>query len=124
MMNNKRKSLVCPCDNINQKIAFGILCALEVYKDEKFRTWADSWLSGSDRSYDAAKSAESMAWAAAEAAAAGVAIARARVAESAAEAAVMAASAESMAMWVANAAAAENKDMNLAKLAKKARKIK
>ena len=34
--------------NIN-KIAFGILCALEVCKEEKFVKWANNWLDGSDR---------------------------------------------------------------------------
>ena len=32
-----------------QKIAFGILCGKEVYKDEKWNLWADKWLSGEDR---------------------------------------------------------------------------
>lgn len=33
-----------------QKIAFGILCAKEVYKEPEWNKWADKWLSGEDRS--------------------------------------------------------------------------
>ena len=33
-----------------QKIRFGILCAMEVYKEPKWTKWADDWLSGKDRS--------------------------------------------------------------------------
>ncbi len=32
-----------------QKVAFGILCAVEVYKDKDYIQWADKWLSGKDR---------------------------------------------------------------------------
>jgi hypothetical protein len=40
-----------PLPNITttQRVAFGILCALEVCKDAEFVSWADSWLSGKDR---------------------------------------------------------------------------
>ena len=41
----------------NQKIAFGILCAKEVYDDEEWNKWANNWLDGSDRSEKAAESA-------------------------------------------------------------------
>ena len=47
---------------LTQKTAFGILCSLEVYRDQSYVTWAENWLSGSDRSRQAA------AWAAARAA--------------------------------------------------------
>jgi hypothetical protein len=43
-----------------QKISFGILCAMEVYKSPEFILWANNWLSGKERSARAA-------WAAAEA---------------------------------------------------------
>ena len=43
---------------LTQKIAFGILCSLEVHKEHNYVTWAENWLSGLDRSRDAA------AWAA------------------------------------------------------------
>ena len=62
----------------NQHIAFGIYCALEVCKDEGFKTWAEGWLSGKDRSRaaaaaaaaraEAAEAAAEAAWAAAWAA--------------------------------------------------------
>ena len=50
-----------------QRIAFGILCAREVYDDPSWRGWAEKWLDGRDRS--AKSAAEEMraaraAWAA------------------------------------------------------------
>ena len=39
--------------NIN-KIAFGILCSLEICKDEKFVLWANNWLENKDRSKESA----------------------------------------------------------------------
>ena len=39
----------------NQKIAFGILCALEVYKEPEFVLWATNWLDGTYRSSAAAE---------------------------------------------------------------------
>ena len=42
----------------NQLVAFGILCAMQVYRDPKFLKWADGWLAGTDRSaYTAAAAA-------------------------------------------------------------------
>jgi len=38
-----------------QKVAFGILCAKEVYKDSSWNQWADKWLSGEDRTEASAK---------------------------------------------------------------------
>ena len=43
--------------SINQKIAFGILCALEVYKEESFVKWANNWLNNVDRSKTSANAA-------------------------------------------------------------------
>ena len=40
-----------------QKIAFGILCAKEVYDDKAWNKWADKWLSGDDRSKETANAA-------------------------------------------------------------------
>lgn len=37
-----------------QKVAFGILCALEVYRETKFVIWAEAWLSGKDRTLESA----------------------------------------------------------------------
>ena len=50
----------------NQKIAFGILCALEVYKEPKFVSWAENWLDGSDGSDNAARAARAAYAAAAD----------------------------------------------------------
>ncbi len=55
-----------PVISINQYVAFGIKCALKVCKDSKFIFWANKWLSGEDRSANAAYAA---AYAAANAAA-------------------------------------------------------
>ena len=44
-----------------QKVGFGILCAKQVCKNEKFAIWADNWLSGKDRSKTAASAAASAA---------------------------------------------------------------
>jgi len=54
--------------NIN-KIAFGILCALEVYKDKKWVTWANNWLENKDRSKESADAAADASYAAADSAA-------------------------------------------------------
>jgi len=60
------KEIHLPEYTTNQRTAFGILCAKEVYKDKDWNAWADNWLSGKDRSEaaDAARAAEA-AWAAA-----------------------------------------------------------
>ena len=51
-----------------QKIAFGILCAKEVYKDLSWNQWADKWLSGEDRTKSSANAAaDAAAYAAAAA---------------------------------------------------------
>jgi len=51
-----------------QKIAFGILCAKEVYKDSSWNQWADKWLSGEDRTKSSANAAaDAAAYAAAAA---------------------------------------------------------
>ena len=39
---------------LEQKTAFAINCALEAYSEKSFVLWADKWLSGEDRSIDAA----------------------------------------------------------------------
>ena len=50
------KEISLPVISPEQKIAFGILCAKEVYKEEKWILWADNWLSGKDRAAEAAAS--------------------------------------------------------------------
>lgn len=42
---------------VNQRIAFGILCSLETFKDSAYKKWAISWLDGSDRSESSARRA-------------------------------------------------------------------
>ena len=43
------KEIEIPQLTLVNKIAFGILCALEVNKDEKFVSWANNWLENKDR---------------------------------------------------------------------------
>ncbi|MDD4352556.1 MAG: hypothetical protein PHU71_06315 [Candidatus Gracilibacteria bacterium] len=52
-----------------QRIAFGILCAKRVCRDADWNTWADGWLSGTDRSYGAYTDADATTYTAAYAAA-------------------------------------------------------
>ena len=66
------KEIEPPRPTTEQRVAFAILCALEVCEDAGFTDWANNWLSGKDRSEVAAEAT----WAAAEAARA-VAAARA-----------------------------------------------
>jgi hypothetical protein len=51
-----------------QRIAFGILCAKKVWDNKAWNHWADKWLSGGDRSKQAAYAAYTAAYAAAYAA--------------------------------------------------------
>jgi len=53
-----------------QHTAYAILCAMEVYNDPAWRTWAQAWLDGTDRTTSAAEAAAAAraaeaAWAAA-----------------------------------------------------------
>jgi len=81
-----------------QRVRFGILCAMAVYTSVEWRAWAEGWLSGADRSKEAAWAeaarAAAAAWAAwaaaakeAKEAAAWAAAGAARAAEAAADAA-------------------------------------
>ena len=122
------KELELPEITLNQKIAFGILCSLEVYKEKGFVKWASNWLSGVNRTDAYAADA------AARAAYADAAYAKARVAARAAYAAAAAAAraarnayAAAKARAVADAAyaaARDARDADLIKLAKKALKYK
>ena len=65
------EELPLPVITTTQRVAFGILCAKEVYKDAGWTRWADNWLSGKDQAEAAAAAAAeeaAWAWAAAEAA--------------------------------------------------------
>ncbi len=100
------KEIKLPKFTTNQKTAFAIYCAQEVYGDEEFKRWAGDWLCGKDRSARAAGAARAAARAAAWAA----------WAAGAAEAAAWAA-------WAARAAEAAG-EIDFAGLAQKARDFK
>ena len=53
------KELQLPAVTMEQRIKFGILCALEVYQEPSFVQWAAKWLDGSNRSKEAAWAAMS-----------------------------------------------------------------
>ena len=50
-----------PVLTLEQRIEIGIRCALTVYKDPGFQSWANAWLSGEDRTAKAAADAPSYA---------------------------------------------------------------
>lgn len=62
------KRIPLPKITLEQKVIFGILCAMEVYHEEEFQRWGEHWIDGSDRSAEAAKAVAEAARAAAEAA--------------------------------------------------------
>jgi hypothetical protein len=105
-----------PLPNVSteQKVAFGILCALSLPQSPTFTTWARNWLSGVDRTLDAAKIAlGSLAW---EAASKAVATAS-KAADTASKAALKAASA---ALKAAAAAATAEEASEASSIASKA----
>ena len=51
------KEIKLPKFTTDQRIAFAIFCAQEVYDDEEYKKWAVDWLSGKDRSAEAARAA-------------------------------------------------------------------
>jgi hypothetical protein len=104
------KELELPQVSLEQRIKFGILCALEVCDNAAFVTWATGWLSGADRSQKAA--ADGAAWAAAYYAAADAAWAAVNTATAAAAAA-------SAAAWAA-ADASKGEKIDLIAIAMKA----
>jgi hypothetical protein len=53
------KKIEIPEVSTTSKVAFGILCALEVYHSDDFKAWASAWLSGEDRT----KKSATAAWA-------------------------------------------------------------
>ena len=91
------KELDLPTLTRLNQVAFGILCALEVYRDPAFVEWANAWISGNDRTKESADAA-------------------------AAYAAAYAASA-SYAAYAANAAAYAKRKLDLITLAHKAMEI-
>ena len=57
-----------PAISTAQRVRFAILCAMKVYQDPGFVQWGENWLSGKDRSAEAAAEAVRAARAAADAA--------------------------------------------------------
>lgn len=55
------RTLPVPIVTQEQRVAFGILCALEVERDAVFAKWARKWLSGEDRTKAAAEAARTAA---------------------------------------------------------------
>jgi hypothetical protein len=49
------KKIPLPEVTNEQRIKYGILCALEVCSYEKFYVWAKKWLNGEDRTYQSAE---------------------------------------------------------------------
>ena len=90
-----------PVLTLDQRIEIGIRCALTVYKDPGFQSWANAWLSGEDRTAKAAAAPSYTAYAAnAAAGAAKAALVAAYVANTA-----HAADAPAYAAYAADAAA-------------------
>ena len=48
------EELPVPQISLVQRVRFAIFCVKEVYKAKKWNKWADNWLSGKDRTIDAA----------------------------------------------------------------------
>ena len=111
------KEIPLPKITREQRIAFAILCAKKVSKDEAWNLWADKWLSGEDRSKESAKVAAyayAYAYASADSSAAYSAYAYAASAYAASAAAASAAYDD------ASAAAVADKSIDFANLAEKA----
>ena len=107
------KQIPLPKITTVQRVHFAILCALQVYKEESFVKWANSWLSGEDRTGTAARGAWASACAARAAEAAAIAAeGAARSAETAVkDAAIAAETAAGTAAWAAAIAAEAQIDL-------------
>ena len=63
------KRIILPEVTTIQRVAFGILCSQTVYSNPQFNRWAKDWLTGKDRSAQAAQAASwAASWATSEAA--------------------------------------------------------
>ena len=112
-----------PAFTTEQRVKFAILCSKAVYTAPSYIAWADAWLSGKDRTVEAARAAaERAAAAAAERAARAAAVWAARATVWAERAAAEAA--ERAAVWAAEAAkaakAAEASSFDLVAIARQA----
>ena len=94
-----------------QRTAYGIMCAMEIYHESGWVTWAKGWLDGTDRTSDSAAMAASAAW-----------VARATYAARAACAAASAAWAARVAS-AARAAKDANPNIDLLAIARKAMEV-
>ncbi|KKM64702.1 hypothetical protein LCGC14_1498680 [marine sediment metagenome] len=55
------KQIPIPIITNNQRVNFSILCAMEVYIESEWTTWANNWLSGKNRTNAAAYTAAEIA---------------------------------------------------------------
>ena len=61
------RELPLPAVTTEQRVRFAIMCAMEVCEEPGWREWAENWLSGANRSREAARAAERAVWGAAAA---------------------------------------------------------
>ena len=111
------KRISLPKITTNQRVRFAILCALKVYNDKDFVTWAGNWLSGKNKTAEAAARAAWATGAAWAAWAAGAAWAAEAAGAAGAAGAARAAGAAAEAAW-----AAEATDIDFVALIKKVMK--
>jgi hypothetical protein len=63
------REIEMPVIGTDQRVEIGIRVSLLVYKEPSYVTWAENWLNGKDRSFNAANSAANAAYSAANSAA-------------------------------------------------------
>jgi hypothetical protein len=114
------KQIPLPTVTTNQRIYFAIECALAVYPESSFGAWAEEWISGKDRTADAADAAARAAYAAAYAAAHAAHATAYAAARAAAYATAYAADAAAYAADAAAYAANAVQPLNLLAIAKQA----
>jgi hypothetical protein len=95
------REISLPKMTIEQRVEIGIRCALLFNREPSFVAWTDNWISGKDRSAEAAARSAAAAWSAEAAARSAAWAARARMR---AEAVAWAASAAEAAAWAEEAA--------------------
>jgi hypothetical protein len=98
------REIPLPAITTEMRVRFAILCAKSVCADLPWNAWADKWLSGEDRSAEAAGAAAEAAWAA-------WAVQAASWAAYAAQAAAQTAAGASWAAYAAEAAAAAAREV-------------
>jgi len=109
------KRVSIPKITLTQRVAFGILCSLEIYNNSEYKKWAENWLVNKDRTTTAAAVVAQVVWE--TDAARGAAQAAAQEVEAAAQAAAEATAwATESAAWATESAAREAR-INLVHLA-------